>query len=105
AGPQYSAVGQKSLLTQVFSNVLDGELLLETGFSLAGEHRLNVGGSGRVKRVGWDYLGANPRTQVHAAAFIQDEWEMQETFRIIASSRIDRHPLLDNGQPGYAQSP
>src|SRR6185436_14416980 len=40
-----------------------------------------------------------------AAAFVQDEWKIVDQFRVQASYRVDRHPLLDNGKPGYAQSP
>ena len=63
-----------------------------------------IGLSARLKRVKWGYIG--PLTEeLHAAAFVQDEWRIIKPLTLIASYRIDRHPLLDNGSPGYAQSP
>ncbi|WPB79009.1 TonB-dependent receptor [Archangium violaceum] len=104
AGPQYEAVGQRSLATSVESNLFNGEVLFSKSFELLGEHQLNVGVEGRLKRVAWSYLGPL-REEFHAAAFVQDEWRLAEPFRVVASYRVDRHPLLDNGQPGLAHSP
>lgn len=102
--PQYEAIGARSLATRVTSNVFNGEALFSKSFTLLGEHQLNVGVEGRLKRVAWDYLGP-PAEEFHAAAFVQDEWRLAEPFRIVASYRADRHPLLDNGSPGLAHSP
>ncbi|MHB8872873.1 MAG: TonB-dependent receptor domain-containing protein [Myxococcaceae bacterium] len=104
AGPQYSAIGQRSLATSLQSNVFDGEALFGKELELGGTHRFDVGVSGRLKRVSWDYL-AGLKSEVHAAAFVQDEWRIIDPLRIVASYRIDRHPLLQAGSPGYAQSP
>jgi iron complex outermembrane receptor protein len=104
AGPQYEATGTRSLETRVYSNLFNAELLFARAFQLGGEHQLNVGVEGRLKRVAWDYLGPL-REQVHAAAFIQDEWRLLDPLRLVASYRVDRHPLLDNGSPGLAHSP
>ncbi|OJT26974.1 ligand-gated channel protein [Archangium sp. Cb G35] len=104
AGPQYEAVGQRSLATSVESNLFNGEVLFSKSFELLGEHQVNVGVEGRLKRVAWSYLGPL-REEFHAAAFVQDEWRLAEPFRVVASYRVDRHPLLDNGQPGLAHSP
>lgn len=104
AGPQYEPTGQRSLLTHVETNVFDAEALFQKSFELGGTHNLAVGVSGRLKRVGWGYIGPL-KEQLHAAAFIQDEWRIVKPFTLVASYRIDRHPLLDNGNPGYAQSP
>ncbi|WNG39848.1 TonB-dependent receptor [Archangium violaceum] len=104
AGPQYEAVGQRSLATHVTSNLFNGEVLFSKGFQLLGEHQVNVGVEGRLKRVAWSYLGPL-REEFHAAAFVQDEWRLAEPFRIVASYRVDRHPLLDGGKPGLASSP
>jgi iron complex outermembrane receptor protein len=65
---------------------------------------LAVGASGRLKRVTWSYIGPLQQ-ELHAAAFVQDEWRILRPLTLVASYRIDRHPLLDNGNPGYAQSP
>lgn len=104
AGPQYEPVGSRSLATRVSSNVFNGEALFSKGFTLLGEHVLNVGVEGRLKRVAWSYLGGLFE-EVHAAAFVQDEWKLAQPFRVVASYRVDRHPLLDGGKPGLAHSP
>ncbi|MFL5321925.1 MAG: TonB-dependent receptor plug domain-containing protein, partial [Myxococcaceae bacterium] len=104
AGPQYEAIGARSLATHVSSHVFSGEVLFSRELQLAGTHRLDVGVSGRLKRVGWTYLDAFHQ-ELHGAAFVQDEWRIIDPVRIVGSYRIDRHPLLDNGKPGYAQSP
>ncbi|HYO55682.1 TonB-dependent receptor plug domain-containing protein [Archangium sp.] len=104
AGPQYEAVGQRSLATHVTSNLFNGEVLFSKDFHLLGEHQVNVGLEGRLKRVAWDYLGPL-REEFHAAAFVQDEWQLARPLRLVASYRVDRHPLLDKGRPGLAHSP
>ena len=104
AGPQYEPIGQRSIATHLTSHVFNGEALFSKVFQLGGEHLLNVGTEGRLKRVGWSYLGA-VKEEVHAAAFVQDEWRPLQPLRLVASYRVDRHPLLDNGEPGLAHSP
>ncbi|MBI3181669.1 MAG: TonB-dependent receptor [Myxococcales bacterium] len=104
AGPQYAPIGQRSLATHLESNVFDGELVFGREFSLLGVHRLDAGASARLKRLSWDYM-AGLKSELHAAAFVQDEWRLAAPIRVVASYRIDRHPLLSAGQPGYAQSP
>ena len=105
AGPQYEPIGQRSLVTRVTSHLFNGEALYSKGFELAGEHLVNVGVEGRLKRVAWDYQDIPLREEFHAAAFVQDEWRPVRPLRLLASYRVDRHPLLDNGQPGLAHSP
>jgi len=104
AGPQYEPIGQRSLGTHVTSNVINGEALFSKAFELGGEHLLNVGAEGRLKRVGWTYLGGL-KEEFHAAAFVQDEWRPVQPLRLLASYRADRHPLLAGGKPGLAHSP
>ncbi|MFP2910716.1 TonB-dependent receptor plug domain-containing protein, partial [Pyxidicoccus sp. 3LFB2] len=104
AGPQYEAIGQRSLGTSLTSNLFNAEVLFARAFELGGIHQLNVGVEGRLKRVAWNYLGPL-RQEVHAAAFIQDEWQLVEPLRLVASYRVDRHPLLNSGKPGLAHSP
>jgi iron complex outermembrane receptor protein len=105
AGPQYEPIGQRSLVTRVTSHLFNGEALFSKGFELAGEHLLNVGVEGRLKRVTWDYLGTGLHDEFHTAAFVQDEWRPVRPLRLLASYRVDRHPLLDGGEPGLAHSP
>ncbi len=104
AGPQYEPLGSRSLATRVTSNVFNSEALFSKSFDLLGEHVLNVGVEGRLKRVAWQYLGGLYE-EFHAAAFVQDEWKLARPLRLVASYRADRHPLLDKGQPGLAHSP
>ncbi|HEX8825575.1 MAG TPA: TonB-dependent receptor, partial [Archangium sp.] len=103
-GPQYEPTGQRSLATHVTSNVFNGEVLFSKGFALLGEHQVNLGVEGRLKRVGWGYLGPL-HEEFHAAAFIQDEWRLARPLRVVASYRVDQHPLLNKGKPGLAHSP
>ncbi|MBX5483202.1 MAG: TonB-dependent receptor [Myxococcaceae bacterium] len=104
AGPQYEPRGEPSLLTHVQSNVFDLEALFSQELELLGPHQLIIGASGRLKHVVWDYLDGTHQ-ELHAAAFVQDEWRILDPLRVVASWRIDRHPLLDSGKPGFAQSP
>jgi iron complex outermembrane receptor protein len=104
AGPQYAVRGQRSLDTTLDSNVFDAEALFQQGFDLGGRHQLSVGVSGRLKRLAWGYIG--PLTQeIHGAAFVQDEWKLLSALSIVGSFRLDRHPLIDRGQPGVVPSP
>nr|WP_044889798.1 TonB-dependent receptor [Myxococcus hansupus] len=105
AGPQYEPTGQRSLVTALSSNLFNAELLFARDFELGGIHQLNVGVEGRLKRVAWgDYLGPL-REQVHTAFFVQDDWRIVEPLSLVASYRVDRHPLLNQGRPGLAHSP
>ncbi len=105
AAPQYEPIGQRSLATHVTSHIFNGEALFSKGFELGGEHLLNVGVEGRLKRLTWSFLGPGLLEEVHAAAFVQDEWRPVQPLRLVASYRVDRHPLLDGGKPGLAHSP
>jgi len=104
AGPQYSPIGQRLLDTQLASNVLDAEALWSHELSLFGAHKLQVGAEARYKHITWSYLTENP-TEPHFAGYVQDEWRVINPVVVLASYRIDRHPLLDDGQPGFAHSP
>lgn len=104
-GPQYEPIGQRSIRSQLTSHVLDAEGSITESFSFLGQHHFEIGGSVRSKRVSWAaYLGPL-KEELHAAAFVQDEWRMTDPFRLVASYRVDRHPLLNRGAPGYAHSP
>ena len=104
AGPQYWPIGERTIGTTLQSNVFDLEALFQKEFTLLGRHRIAVGASGRLKRLSWTYIG-DLKQEIHAAAFVQEEWQPIRPVTLTASYRLDRHPLLDNGQPGYAQSP
>ncbi|MBL8954657.1 MAG: TonB-dependent receptor [Myxococcaceae bacterium] len=104
AGPQYWPTGTRSLETHVESNVFDLEILFQKEFQLLGRHRATIGASSRLKRVSWSYIGSLTQ-ELHFAGFVQEEWQPIKPLTLTASYRLDRHPLLDNGKPGYAHSP
>jgi iron complex outermembrane receptor protein len=104
AGPQYWPIGERSIATHVESNVFDLEALFQREFQLLGRHRVVIGASGRLKRLKWAYLG-DLKEELHAAAFVQEEWRPVNPLSLTLSYRLDEHPLLDNGHPGYAHSP
>ncbi len=104
SGPEYPALGQRSVKTFIQSQLFDLELLFSKRFELAGEHNFNIGISGRFKRVAFDYLD-DTHSEIHGAAFLSDEWRIFDPLFVVASYRLDRHPLLDQGAPGYAHSP
>jgi outer membrane cobalamin receptor len=104
ATPQYQAPGQRSLATTVITHILDAETQLAQGFRAAGEHRFTVGAGYRLKTGVWDYLGTSP-VEHHFSAFAQEEYRPVPALAISGSLRVDRHPLLDAGQPGFAISP
>ena len=104
AGPQYSPIGQRQIDTRLDSNVVDAEALWSREFALFGQHKLQVGAEARYKQIVWSYLTLNP-SEAHFAGFVQDEWRVIQPVVVLASYRIDRHPLLSAGQPGFAHSP
>ena len=104
AGPQYSPIGQREIDTTLISNVVDAEALWSRELTLFGQHKLQVGAEARNKHMTWSYLTLNP-TELHLAGFVQDEWRIIQPVVVLASYRIDRHPLLDDGKAGYAHSP
>jgi len=104
SGPQYWPIGTRTIDTHVESNVFDVEILFQKEFTLLGRHRASIGASGRLKRVSWSYTG-NLTQELHFAGFVQEEWQPIKPLTLTASYRLDRHPLLDNGRPGYAHSP
>ena len=57
-----------------------------------------------LKRVSWSYIDSLTQ-ELHFAGFVQEEWQPIKPLTFTASYRLDRHPLLDNGKPGYAHSP
>lgn len=104
ATPQYEPYGTRSLAMSIVSNIFDAEIFFQKEFELAGTHMLAAGLSGRLKNLAWSYVGP-VKDEFHAAAFLQEEWRPFKMLSLVASYRVDRHPLLDSGNPGYAQSP
>lgn len=104
ASPQYEPIGQRSRAMKVDSHVLDGELFFQKSFELGGAHALAAGVSTRLKNIKWTYVGPT-KQELHGAGFLQEEWRPLEALSLLASYRVDGHPLLDNGKPGFAHSP
>lgn len=105
AVPQYEATGQRTLAMDIDANIGDAELFFQKEIELAGTHMFAAGLSGRIKSITWTYMGTAPKQEIHAALFLQDEWRPLKMLSFLVSYRIDRHPLLDRGRPGYAHSP
>jgi iron complex outermembrane receptor protein len=103
-GPQYSAIGQRSLLTELESNVFDGEALFAREFTLLGTHRLGAGASTRLKRLSWGYI-TGLKQELHAAIFLQDEWRIVKPLLLTASYRLDYRPAVQGSNPSFAHSP
>jgi iron complex outermembrane receptor protein len=103
-GPQYEPIGQRSMAMKVSSNILDGELFYQSDFELGGTHVLAAGASARLKDIQWTYLDS-AKKEMHGAGFIQDEWRPLKPLSFVASYRVDGHPLLNRGKPGFAHSP
>ncbi len=104
AGPEYWPSTAPSIVNKVGSDVVDIEAQIDEAFSLLGSHHFVAGASWRLKRIDWNIIPGNLRIENYFAAFAQDEWRPIDPFRVIASYRIDRDPII-SGQPGYAQSP
>jgi outer membrane receptor protein involved in Fe transport len=105
AGPQYWPANLPSITDKVDSNVVDVEGQFDQAFSFFGSHHFTAGGSWRLKRIDWNFIPDQLRIQNHFSLFVQDEYRPIDPLHIIVSYRVDRDPLIDNGQPGYAQSP
>lgn len=104
SGPQFWPAGARSLATRVATNVADVEAQYDASFTLAGQHAFTAGVGYRYKDVAWTYLPGF-RAENHFSFYAQEEYRPVPEVRLVGGYRIDRHPLLDGGQPGYAQSP
>ncbi|MBI5544778.1 MAG: TonB-dependent receptor [Deltaproteobacteria bacterium] len=102
--PQYWSTGTPSIASELTSDIVDAEVQIDSDFTLVGDNRLVAGLGWRMKRARWTYL-PELALEHHFSAFVQDEWRPWKPLMIVGSYRIDRHPLLDEGQPGFAHSP
>ena len=111
AAAEYSPAGGRPFDSAIRMDVVDAEAQGESSFSAAGPNHVIAGASFVVKRLGWNWIAGERASEVHAAAFLQDEWQPAKALRVVASYRADRHPLLaDNAQAvgipqGIVQSP
>lgn len=89
--------GSYSSATTFDSDTVDLELEALGDFSTGPiDHRLNAGAGYRYKRIAWDYLAGDgePIDEHHLNAFLQEQAKVGPV-ALVASLRVDRHPLVD----------
>ncbi len=83
--------------TRVAGDTYDVEIETPVDFTTgAVDHRFNAGVGYRQKRIALDYLRGgfdNPYLEHHLSAFLQEEATINKA-KVVASMRIDRHPLI-----------
>jgi iron complex outermembrane receptor protein len=85
--------GLTDLPTRVVNDVFSFEPIFRPKLELGGTHRLVLGAEYRFKAIEWSWIDG-PRTENHFAAYFQDEWTIDPAFRVVASGRLDLHPLI-----------
>lgn len=96
-GPWVQYQGGRDLRTTNDSDVFDVEVDFTDEFETGAlSHKVAFGGGYRYKAVQWGYLegGGTPITENHFNAFGQDQVGIGPV-DIVASLRVDRHPLVD----------
>ncbi|MBI2378075.1 MAG: TonB-dependent receptor [Deltaproteobacteria bacterium] len=91
--PQFFRTGLPDLGSEVSADLFAVEPVLRPSFELGGHHQLVVGGEYRHKRIDWDYLDG-PHDEDFYALFAQDSWSPAESLTVLASGRLDAHPLI-----------
>lgn len=91
--PQFYRTGLNDLGSTVRADIISVEPVFRPAFSLGGEHSLVLGGEYRHKFIDWDYLDTS-HEEDHFAVFAQDSWTVSSAFSIIASGRLDLHPII-----------
>ena len=98
-GPWYQQVGERSLVTDINSDVIDAEIegnhSLETG---PVTHRMNAGVGYRYKLVEGEYFAGEDapdgrRSETHLNAFAQEQASIGPV-NLVGSFRVDKHPLV-----------
>ena len=83
-------------LSQPFvSHTVDVEAEFARQLELGVEHNLHVGAGYRLKTIAWGYLD-EPHTENHYAIFFQDTLGILDPLSLVASFRVDFHPLLES---------
>ncbi|MEM9067220.1 MAG: TonB-dependent receptor [Myxococcota bacterium] len=72
---------------------IEGEFAREFHFLV--DHNLHLGASYRRKQIDWDFL-SEEQFENHGAVFFQDTLRILEQLIVVASFRLDFHPLLDD---------
>lgn len=91
--PQFYRTGLNDLGSTVRADIISVEPIFRPGFTLLGEHALVIGGEYRHKFIEWDYLDGS-HEEDHFAVFAQDSWTLNKAFSVIASARLDLHPII-----------
>ena len=85
--------GGDALDNRFEQGVFDVEAEFAQEFDLLVHHNLHIGAGYRRKTITWDYLDA-PHDQNHFAVFFQDAMDIVDWLSVVASFRVDFHPLL-----------
>lgn len=86
------------------ADVVDVELVYQNQFTIGSVNNQIIGGlSYRFKEIDWDWMrdpvtGTQVQTQHHFAVFLQDTLRIDNVVQIVASGRLDQHPLLSSPQ-------
>jgi hypothetical protein len=99
SSPEYFRTGLASLGSNVIADLFSIEPVFRPTFTLLGEHQLVLGAEYRHKYISWDYLSGE-QSEDHFALFAQDQWAINPRFTVLASARLDKHPLI-----GFLGSP
>ncbi len=91
--PQFYRRGTDDLGSVLRFDLISVEPIFRPEFELGGQHALVLGGEWRHKFINWDYLN-DQQTEDHFALFFQDTWTLNEAFSVIASARLDLHPII-----------
>ncbi|MCQ3943438.1 MAG: hypothetical protein DPW22_09545, partial [Alphaproteobacteria bacterium] len=97
--PQFFPRGGNDLTSTVRGDLVVVEPVFRPSFSLFGQHDLVLGAEFRHKFIDWTYLDA-AHEEDFFALFAQDQWVIDERWTVLASARLDRHPLI-----GFLGSP
>lgn len=97
--PQFFPRGANDLTSTVRGDLVVVEPVFRPSFALFGEHNLVLGAEFRHKFIDWTYLDG-PHEEDFFALFAQDQWALDERWTVLASGRLDRHPLI-----GFLGSP
>ncbi len=91
--PQFFRTGLDDLGSTVHADLVGVEAVLTPEFRLLGEHALTMGAQYRFKFINWDYLD-DTHSEDHIAVFFQDSWVLSKSWSVIASGRLDLHPII-----------
>jgi outer membrane receptor protein involved in Fe transport len=99
SSPDTFRTGLPSLGSTVDADLFVVEPVFRPSFTLLGQHNLVVGAEYRHKFIDWDYLSGSVREDFFAL-YAQDSWSVLPELTVLASARVDRHPLV-----GFLGSP